>query len=84
MMNDRKEINEKDYVMRELLSCNGNVNCVLIMLDRLGLHGCDFTLSEIGEVLHVTRERVRQIEASAIKKLKHPKIGKIIKAYMEA
>lgn len=83
-MAESKERHEKDYVMRELLSCNGNVTCVLIMLDRLGLHGCDFTLSEIGEILHVTRERVRQIEASAIKKLKHPKMGRVIKAYLES
>lgn len=76
--------NEKDFVMRELLNCNGNVTCVLITLDKLGLHGCDFTLSEIGGILHVTRERVRQIEASAIKKLKHPKIGRMIKTYMES
>jgi hypothetical protein len=75
---------EKDFVMRELLGCHGNVTCILITLDRLGLHGCDFTLSEIGEVLHVTRERVRQIESSAIKKLKHPKMGRVIKAYMES
>lgn len=75
---------EKDFVMRELLNCNGNVTCVLITLDNLGLHGCDFTLSEIGDILHVTRERVRQIEASAIKKLKHPKIGRMIKTYMES
>lgn len=78
------ERHEKDYVMQQLLSCKGNVTCVLIMLDCLGLNGCDFTLSEIGEVLHVTRERVRQIEASAIKKLKHPKMGRVIKAYLES
>lgn len=83
-MPEPKEQNEKDYVMQELLSCNGNVSCILITLDRLGLHGCDFTLSEIGEVLNVTRERVRQIEASAIKKLKHPKMGRVIKAYLES
>lgn len=35
-------------------------------------------------MLHVTRERVRQIEASAIKKLKHPKMGRAIKAYLES
>lgn len=43
----------------------------------------DRTLEEIGEALGVTRERVRQIEASAIKKLKHPKIGRPLKAYVE-
>lgn len=72
----------KDFVMQELLSCGGNVSCILIALDKFALYGCDFTLGEIGDVLHVTRERVRQIEASAIKKLKHPKAGKAIRAYM--
>jgi hypothetical protein len=75
---------EKDFVMQELLNCNGNLSCILIVLDKLALYGCDFTLSEIGDVLHVTRERVRQIEASAIKKLKHPKMGRVIKAYLES
>jgi len=42
----------------------------------------DLTLAEIGLILGVTRERVRQIEASAIKKLKHPKIGRILREYM--
>ena len=41
------------------------------------------TLEEIGERFNLTRERVRQIEASALKKLKHPGIGRILRAYME-
>jgi len=40
------------------------------------------TLEEIGQELKVTRERVRQIESSAIKKLRHPQIGKLLKRYM--
>jgi RNA polymerase primary sigma factor len=40
------------------------------------------TLEEIGHELNVTRERVRQIESSAIKKLRHPNIGKLLKNYM--
>ena len=43
----------------------------------------DRTLEEIGKELSVTRERVRQIESSAIKKLKHPKVGRKLKNYME-
>ncbi len=43
----------------------------------------DRTLEEIGKELNVTRERVRQIESSAIKKLKHPKVGRKIKNYIE-
>ncbi len=34
--------------------------------------GCDHTLEEVGKCFAVTRERIRQIEAQAIKKLKHP------------
>ena len=44
----------------------------------------DRTLEEIGKELNVTRERVRQIESSAIKKLKHPKVGKNLKNYVES
>ena len=43
----------------------------------------DRTLEEIGKELTVTRERVRQIESSAIKKLKHPKVGRKLKNYIE-
>ena len=42
------------------------------------------TLEEIGKELNVTRERVRQIESSAIKKLRHPNIWKVLKNYMES
>jgi hypothetical protein len=34
--------------------------------------GRQFTLEEIGQLMGVTRERVRQIEAKALKKLRHP------------
>ncbi len=44
----------------------------------------DRTLEEIGNALEVTRERVRQIESSAIKKLKHPKVGRNLKNYVES
>ena len=33
---------------------------------------CDHTLEEVGKCFEVTRERIRQIEAQAIQKLKHP------------
>jgi RNA polymerase primary sigma factor len=39
----------------------------------------DRTLEEIGKELNVTRERVRQIESSALKKLRHPLVGRILK-----
>ncbi len=73
---------ERDSVMQELLKCNGDIHCVNKKLEKLPLFACEFTLEEIGAVLQVTRERVRQIESSAIKKLKHPKIGRKLKVYL--
>ena len=70
-----------DTVMRRLLECNHNIRCIN---HTLRYHGsAALTLEEIGLVLGVTRERVRQIEASALKKLKHPRVGRVLRAYME-
>lgn len=41
------------------------------------------TLEEVGKVFGVTRERVRQIEAKAVRKLRHPSRSKALKEYME-
>lgn len=41
----------------------------------------DYTIEEIARELRVTRERVRQIEVSAIKKLKHPTVSRTLKQY---
>ena len=41
------------------------------------------TLEEIGIVMGISRERVRQIEKEVIKKLKHPKLGIRLKKYIE-
>ena len=70
-----------DIVMSRLLECSHNIRCINHSLKRHG--AADLTLEEIGLILGVTRERVRQIEASALKKLKHPKIGRILRAYTE-
>ena len=43
----------------------------------------DHTLEEVGKKLRVTRERVRQIEERAIRKLRHPTSSRILKAYIE-
>ena len=51
---------------------------------RYGLDdGCKRTLEEIGQEFNVTRERVRQIEAKALKKLRHPSKSQKIKDYLE-
>jgi len=72
-----------DKLLEKLLWCEGNINCILEMLKQLKLYDCTFTLEEIGKVLNITRERVRQIEQNAIKKLKHPKVGRLLKSYTQ-
>ena len=43
----------------------------------------DHTLEEVGKKLKVTRERVRQIEERAIRKLRHPQASRILKEYLD-
>lgn len=54
-----------------------------VMTLRFGLDGGDFrTLEETGEVYGVTRERIRQIEAKSLKKLRHPVRSDILRPYL--
>ena len=41
------------------------------------------TLEEVGKEFNVTRERIRQIEAKALRKLRHPSRSKRLKEYLE-
>lgn len=51
---------------------------------RFGLDdGCQRTLEEVGREFHVTRERIRQIEAKALRKLRHPSRRKKLKDYID-
>ncbi len=43
----------------------------------------EYTLDEIAKKLGLTRERVRQLERMALKKLKHPNVSKKLRAYLE-
>ncbi|MBF6589282.1 MAG: sigma-70 family RNA polymerase sigma factor [Ktedonobacterales bacterium] len=43
----------------------------------------DHTLEEVGRILKVTRERVRQIEERAIRKLRHPQSSRILRDYLD-
>ncbi len=90
---DEKAPTPVDNIMKEDLQ--GQIDQILAQLNereqavirmRFGLmdDASDRTLEEIGKELNVTRERVRQIESSAIKKLKHPKVGKNLKNYVES
>ncbi|RUM69382.1 MAG: RNA polymerase sigma factor RpoD [Sulfurovum sp.] len=89
---DKTSLSPTDVVLKDDL--NNQIDEVLDQLNerekavirmRFGLLSdeSDRTLEEIGKELSVTRERVRQIESSAIKKLKHPKVGRKLKNYIE-
>ena len=89
---DKMTLSPTDVVLKDDL--NNQIDEVLDQLNerekavirmRFGLleDESDRTLEEIGKELSVTRERVRQIESSAIKKLKHPKVGRKLKNYIE-
>jgi RNA polymerase primary sigma factor len=51
---------------------------------RFGLEdGSEHTLEEVGQNFNVTRERIRQIEAKALRKLRHPSRARLLKNFLE-
>ena len=56
---------------------------VIKMRFGLGTTGSEHTLEEVGQHFAVTRERIRQIEAKALRKLRHPSRSRKLKAFME-
>jgi RNA polymerase primary sigma factor len=55
-----------------------------VLLLRFGLHdGSPRTLEEVGRLFNVTRERVRQIEAKALRKLRHPTRSRRLRNFLE-
>lgn len=56
---------------------------VIKMRFGLGPNGSEHTLEEVGQHFAVTRERIRQIEAKALRKLRHPSRSRKLKAFLE-
>ena len=56
---------------------------VIKMRFGLGMTGSEHTLEEVGQHFAVTRERIRQIEAKALRKLRHPSRSRKLKAFLE-
>ncbi|WP_205426470.1 RNA polymerase sigma factor RpoD [Helicobacter suis] len=88
---DKNVVGSMEHIMREDLKAQ--IDGVLDQLNereksvirmRFGLleDESDRTLEEIGKELNVTRERVRQIESSAIKKLRSPQYGRLLRSYL--
>jgi len=72
----------KDH-LDEVLSTLSDREAKVLKL-RFGLEGNkQMTLEEVGKVFGVTRERIRQIEAKALRKLKHPSRRKKLQDYLE-
>jgi RNA polymerase primary sigma factor len=71
----------KEQVRKELGNLGERERGVLEM--RFGFKdGKTHTLEEVGQALHVTRERVRQIEAKALRKLRHPHHSRKLRDYL--
>jgi len=51
---------------------------------RFGMEdGSEHTLEEVGRAFSVTRERIRQIEAKALRKLRHPSRSRELKSFLD-
>ena len=74
--------NLRDSTTNVLASLTPREERVLRMRFGIGMSS-DHTLEEVGQQFSVTRERIRQIEAKALKKLRHPSRAKSMKSYFD-
>jgi RNA polymerase primary sigma factor len=75
-------VNLKDQTSQVLRTLTPREEKVIKM--RFGLEdGSEHTLEEVGQSFAVTRERIRQIEAKALRKLRHPSRSRKLKAFMD-
>ena len=72
----------KELTAQILSSLTSREERVLRMRFGIGMV-TDHTLEEVGKQFSVTRERIRQIEAKALKKLQHPKRAKLLKSFLQ-
>ena len=74
--------NLKETVTRVLASLTPREERVLRMRFGIGMN-TDHTLEEVGQQFSVTRERIRQIEAKALRKLKHPSRSRKMRSFLD-
>jgi RNA polymerase primary sigma factor len=74
--------NLRETTTRVLASLTPREERILRMRFGIGMNK-DHTLEEVGQQFSVTRERIRQIEAKALRKLKHPSRSRILRSFLE-
>jgi RNA polymerase primary sigma factor len=72
----------RDATKQVLASLNAREERVLRMRFGIGMN-TDHTLEEVGQQFAVSRERIRQIEAKALRKLKHPSRSMILRSFLD-
>jgi RNA polymerase primary sigma factor len=74
--------NLRETTTRVLASLTAREERIVRMRFGLGRNS-DHTLEEVGQQFSVTRERIRQIEAKALRKLKHPSQSRVLRSFLD-
>jgi hypothetical protein len=80
LIEDKNTIQPIDAAIQSNLRCDYNARAAHALW-----HGMnsDHTLEEVGQQFSVTRERIRQIEAKGLRKLKHPSRSRILRTFLD-